>query len=77
MKYDVRLIWDDEARVWYTNTDIPGLCLEADTFDELVEEVRLAAVEMLELNCDYTGPIHLIFEAVRVEKANSITTPVW
>jgi len=69
MKYNVRLIWDDEARVWYTHTDIPGLCLEAETFDELVEEVRLAAPEMLELNCDYTGPIHLIFEAVRIETA--------
>ena len=69
VKYDVRLIWDEEAHVWYTHTDIPGLCLEARTFDELVEEVRLAAPEMLKLNCDYTGPIHLIFEAVRVEMA--------
>ena len=69
MKYDVRLIWDAEARVWYTETDIPGLCLEADTFDSLVEEVKLAAPEMLELNNGYTGPIHFIFEAVRVEMA--------
>ena len=69
MTYKVRLIWDGEARVWYTHTDIPGLCLEADTFDELVEEVRSAAPAMLELNCDYTGPVHLIFEAVRVEMA--------
>ena len=69
MKYDVKLIWDDEAEVWYTHTDIPGLCLEAETFDALVEEVRLAAPEMLELNCDYTGPVYLVFEAVRIEMA--------
>ena len=69
MKYNVRLISDEEARVWYTDTDIPGLCLEAGTFDELVEEVRLAAPEMLELNCGYTGPVYLIFEAVRIETA--------
>ena len=69
MKYNVRLIWDSEARVWYTQTDIPGLCLEAETFDELVEEVRLAAPVLLELNSDYSGPIHLIFEAVRIEMA--------
>ena len=67
MKYNVRLIWDNEACVWYTQTDIPGLCLEAETFDKLVEEVWLAAPEMLELNSDYIGPIHLIFEAVRIE----------
>ena len=69
MKFDVRLIWDSEACVWYTQTDIPGLCLEAQTFDELVKEVRIAAPEMLELNSNYTGPIHLIFEAVRIEMA--------
>ena len=69
MKYNVRLIWDEEARTWFTQTDIPGLCLEAETFDQLVEEVRLAAPEMLELNCDYTGPVHLIFEAIRIETA--------
>ena len=69
MKYDVRLVWDEQARVWYTNTDIPGLCLESDTFDGLVEEVKLAAPEMLELNCGYTGPVHLVFEAVRIETA--------
>ena len=69
MKFDVRLIWDNEACVWYTQTDIPGLCLEAQTFDELVKEVRLAAPEMIELNSHYTGPVHLIFEAVRIEMA--------
>ena len=70
MKCIVKLIWDNEAKVWFTNTDdIPGLCLEADTFDALVEEVRLAAPELLEFNCQYEGPIHLIFEAVRIEMA--------
>ena len=70
MKYNVRLIWDDEAQVWYTGeSDIPGLGLEAETFDALVDEVRLAAPVMLELNCQYEGPIYLIFEAVRVEMA--------
>ena len=71
VKHNVRLIWDEEERIWYTHTDIPGLCLEAETFDGLVEEVRLAAPEMLDLNCDYTGPIHLVFEAVRIEIAEA------
>jgi predicted RNase H-like HicB family nuclease len=70
MKFTVKLIWDDEAKVWYTNSnDISGLCLEAETFDELVEEVRLAAPELLEFNCQYEGPIYLIFEAIRSEMA--------
>jgi len=70
MKCTVKFIWDDEAKVWYTDSnDIPGLCLEADTFDALVEEVRLAAPELLQLNCQYEGPVYLIFEAVRIETA--------
>ena len=70
MKCVVKLIWDNEAQVWYTNSyDIPGLCLEAETFDALIKEVRLAAPELLEFNCQYEGPIHLIFEAVRIEMA--------
>ena len=67
MNFNVKLIWDEEAHVWYTQTDIPGLCLEADTFDNLVEEVMSAAPVMLEMNCNYTGPVSLSFEAVRVE----------
>ena len=72
MEYKVKLIWDSEARVWYTQTDIPGLCLEAETFDELVEETLLAAPEMLEFNCAYTGPIRLTFEASRVEMTKTL-----
>jgi len=70
MKFTVKVIWDNEAKVWYTSSnDVPGLCLESDTFDQLIEEVRLAAPELLEFNCRYEGPIHLIFEAVRIEMA--------
>jgi hypothetical protein len=64
----VKLIWDDEADVWYTETeDIPGLVLSSPDFDTLVERVRLAAPEMLELNLNYTGPVKVLFEAERIE----------
>ena len=66
----VKLVWDNKAERWYTQTkDIPGLLLESPSFDTLVERVRLAAPEMLELNRDYIGPIHLSFEAERIEMA--------
>jgi hypothetical protein len=69
MNCKIKLIWDDEANVWYTDSnDVPGLNLESESFDDLVEKVRNAAPEMLELNCNYIGPVHLIFEAVRIEK---------
>jgi hypothetical protein len=31
----------------------------------------MAAPEMLEENCGYEGPIHLIFEAFRIEKPST------
>jgi len=66
----VKLVWDSEANVWITQSkDIPGLILESPSFDALIERVRLAAPEMLELNRDYIGPIVLSFEAERVETA--------
>ena len=71
MKCTVKLVWDNETDRWYTETDdVPGLILEAPSFDELVNKVRLAAPEMLELNCDYIGPVHIFFEAERIERVS-------
>lgn len=68
MKCTVKLVWDAESHTWSTETkDIPGLLLESPSFDTLVERVKQAAPEMLELNLDYIGPVHLIFEAERIE----------
>ena len=71
MKCTVKLVWDSESDRWYTETDdIPGLVLEAESFDRLVDRVRLAAPEMLELNCNYIGPVYVSFEAERIEKVS-------
>jgi len=40
--------------------------LESESFDELIEKVRIAAPELLHLNCKYEEPVYLIFEAVRI-----------
>ena len=68
MKCVVTLIWSSESDSWYTESDdIPGLSMGADTFDNLVQRVRTAAAELLELNLGYKGAIELHFEAKRVE----------
>ena len=68
MKCIVKLVWDNEASVWITESDdIPGLFLESSSFDILIERVRRAAPEMLELNRGYVGPVSLSFEAERIE----------
>jgi len=60
------MIWDDGF--WHTSTDLDlGITLSSDSFDTLVERVRAAVPEMLELNCGYSGEVELIFETDRRE----------
>ena len=64
--YTVKMIWDDG--IWYTSTNQDlGITLESDSFDTLVERVRTAVPEMLELNLNYTGTFKLVFETVRAD----------
>jgi len=64
--YIVKMIWDNDY--WHTNTDSDlGITLTSSSFDKLVERVRLAVPEMLELNCGYVGDVELIFETERKE----------
>ena len=38
--YEIHAEWDTEAGVWIaTSEDVPGLCAQADTFDDLVDIV--------------------------------------
>ena len=51
MEYKVEFLWDEEAEVWVaTSKDIPGLVLESGSFDALVERVKIAVPELIELN---------------------------
>ena len=43
-------LWDPETEVWIaTSNDVLGLVLESGSFDALVERVRIAIPELLEL----------------------------
>lgn len=65
MQYTVNLIWDAEAEVWVATSDnIPGLVLESGSFDALIERVRFAVPELLELN-GADAPIILTFLSER------------
>ena len=48
---NIDFYWDQEAFVWIaTSKDVPGLVLESDSYDVLLEKVRFAVPELLELN---------------------------
>ena len=69
MKYEIRINWDDEAGVWYaTSDDVPGLVLESGSFDALVERVRHAIPELLELNRETRPEATISFTSTRLER---------
>ncbi len=61
--YRVRAIWDAEAGVFFAESDIPGLNIEAATLPEFIEVVRDLAPELIAANCRGHNPaarsIHL------------------
>lgn len=50
MKIAVKILWDSEASVWVAICNEIGLSLESGSYDALLERIRVAVPEMLELN---------------------------
>ena len=47
----INYVWDSNANVWIaTSESVPGLVLEDASYDDLVERVKTAVPELLELN---------------------------
>ena len=53
--YHVQANWDAEAGVWVSQSNIPGLVVEAATLAEFVELVETLAPELLADNADIDG----------------------
>jgi predicted RNase H-like HicB family nuclease len=55
-EYLITAAWDDEAGVWTARSDdVEGLCLEAETLEELVNAARDLIPELLALNGQASG----------------------
>ena len=62
MNYLINIIWDNEYKVWIaTSDDIPGLVLESDSYDVLINKIKYAIPELFELNNIQNNKINLIF----------------
>ena len=68
MDFLIKMVWDSEQKRWAAiGSPGMGLVLESDSFDVLIERVKLAAPEMIELNFNYKGPINLFFITERMD----------
>ena len=67
IEYVIIFSWDDEASVWIAESqDIPGLILESGSFDALVERVKIAIPDLLELDKKDHTQVKLHFKAERL-----------
>jgi hypothetical protein len=48
--YYVEALWDTEAGVFISKTNVPGLVVEAETLDEFMDIARELAPELLHAN---------------------------
>ena len=58
MEISIRLTWDRQAGVWIAGSDdVPGLVLEDPSREALLERLRQAVPELLELNGKESGDV--------------------
>jgi len=61
-EYTITLSFDDEARKWYAQNDEIPIILEDFSLDMLINHVKQAVPEMLEINNLPKTDIHLAFK---------------
>ena len=67
----VKLFW--EEGVWHSEAvdEEFDLILESGSLDALVERVKIAVQEILEVDFKYTGDIRFLFQAERIDNMKS------
>jgi len=64
--YNVSVTWDDDTHVWVAIADDIPLALEGGSYDALIERVKVATPEILEMNSKPSSPISLRFTSDRL-----------
>jgi len=67
MNYDIDMHWDEKAGVWCAVCDNIPIALESNSFDALIERVKVAAHEILELNGKADKSMRLCFKTAHWE----------
>ena len=67
MSYNIDVNWDAEAGVWCAICDDIPLAMESNSFDALIARVKIAALEILEMNGNLSEGVNLCFKTAHVE----------
>ena len=71
----VKIIWSEEEKFWYSKSmdERFGLTLESGSFDALIERVKIAVPELLDV-AGYKGDIDISFQVERVERLKAVAS---
>ena len=74
MECKIKLIWSEEEKFWYSKSMDSrfGLTLESGSLDALIERIKIAVPEMLEIS-GYIGEIKLNFEIDRIDSLKVVS----
>jgi len=61
-EYSIELLFDEESQKWYAQNDEIPIILEDFSLDTLINRVKLAVPEMLEINNLPKTDIYLVFK---------------
>jgi hypothetical protein len=61
----VKAFWDDEASVWWSESNIPGLVLQTETLEEFQDLIQHFAPDLLAEALGIHEAVPIRFEAVR------------
>jgi Domain of unknown function (DUF1902) len=67
--FTVTAIWDARAQVFSSESDIPGLVVESDTFEEFIALVKALAPEVIAANLPDMLPPYRVQIETRQELA--------
>jgi len=68
--YHVTAEWDDDAKVWVASSDdVPGLATGAETFEGLIERLKIVIPELLVENGLLSASIESVPFEVRAERS--------
>ncbi|MCL2602984.1 MAG: DUF1902 domain-containing protein [Defluviitaleaceae bacterium] len=66
--FTIKMMWDDGY--WFSRVNENAgfsLTLESNSYDTLVERVKIAIQDILEVDFSYTGDFKCIFQSERIE----------
>ena len=67
----IKMIWEEDTWIAELDDEAFDLVLESDSYDGLVERVKVAIQDILEVDFAYRGDIQFIFLSERVDSVRA------